>query len=68
MKKVLIVFLGLLCLVSCDNRKLIPNSSIKYLEFTYKGHDMIEFDEINCYGCTIIHSPECRKCKLYLKK
>lgn len=35
---------------------------IGYIEFTYKGHDMVEFKDTWSYGSTIIHSPECRKC------
>lgn len=62
MRKLLIIFFISLCLSSCDTRKKTDYNSIKYVEFNYKGHDMVEFDDIGDYGTTIIHSPECKKC------
>lgn len=64
MRKLLIISLISLCLSSCDTRKKTDHGSIRYVEFTYKGHDMVEFDDVGDYGTTIIHSPECRKCFL----
>lgn len=47
---------------SCDTGKKTDNDSIRYIEFTYKGHDMVEFYDVGDCGSTVIHSPECRKC------
>lgn len=63
MKKLLILALMSIYLSSCEMGMQDTNKDeIGYIEFTYKGHDMVEFKNTWSYGSTIIHSPECRKC------
>lgn len=65
MRKI-IIFSFLICLISCNNShdiKIKENTKnteecpYDYLEFKYKGHDMVIFNNYN-----VMHSPECRKC------
>lgn len=62
MRKLLIASLIFLCLISCNEGNKTDKDSIKYIEFTYRGHDMVEFKDVSCGNTTIVHSPECRKC------
>lgn len=62
MRKLLIVSLIFLCLISCNEGNKTDKDSIKYIEFTYRGHDMVEFKDVSYGNTTIVHSPECRKC------
>lgn len=62
MRKLLIASLIPLCLISCNEGNKTDKDSIKYIEFTYQGHDMVEFKDIRYSNTTIVHSPECRKC------
>ena len=56
MRKLLIASLISLCLISCNEGNKTDKDSIKYIEFTYRGHDMVKFNS------TVVHSPECKKC------
>lgn len=61
MKKIIFA-LTVLMLASCEPDKL-ENGKCPFMyitEFTYKGHEYIDFHENNKAG--VVHNQECKKC------
>ena len=48
-----------------DPRESTSEEGIKATSFDYKGHQYILFEENRSFGASsILHNPDCRKCKL----
>lgn len=69
MKKILFLFITILILVSCNNSGVKTatdvnggiRGSVIAKEFSYNGHNYIEFKDVSMYGQGFVHDPNCLK-------